>query len=36
MPLKRAEEAMDESVFEYVTYISSSQEKVWNALIDQG
>jgi uncharacterized protein YndB with AHSA1/START domain len=25
---------MDETVFEYVTYISSSQEKVWNALID--
>jgi uncharacterized protein YndB with AHSA1/START domain len=25
---------MDESVFEYVTYISSSQEKVWNALLD--
>jgi uncharacterized protein YndB with AHSA1/START domain len=25
---------MDESVFEYVTYISSSREKVWNALLD--
>jgi uncharacterized protein YndB with AHSA1/START domain len=25
---------MNESAFEYVSYISSTQEKVWNALID--